>query len=98
MLVGRIIVGTFTFTVVCSVAMIFTLNGIPTHTSDIYNYLTSVFYCLTGAACLLVLVLLITIIRKTFTNELNQEMKQLVISEVTFVVTFILRTSLIICV
>jgi len=45
-----------------------------------------------------VLVLLITIIRKTFTDELNQEMKHLVISEVIFVTTFLVRVALIFCV
>ena len=44
------------------------------------------------------LILLIHIIRKAFTDELNQEMRQLVISEITFVSTFLIRVLLIILV
>ena len=40
------------------------------------------------------LTLLIRSISKTFTNELNQEMKQLIQSQSIFVATFILRSCL----
>mmetsp|Transcript_47434 Transcript_47434/g.62760 ORF Transcript_47434/g.62760 Transcript_47434/m.62760 type:complete len:117 (-) Transcript_47434:733-1083(-) len=63
--------------------------------SKYYNYSTATLFCCTGASCLTMLIFLISIIRRTFTDELNSEMKQLVITEITFVVTFLLRVILI---
>lgn len=63
-----------------------------------YNFSNATLFCCTGIACLVMLILLIRIIRKAFTDELNQEMRQLVISEITFVSTFLIRVILIISV
>ena len=60
-----------------------------------YNWSNATFFCITGIACFVMLILLIRIIRKAFTDELNQEMRQLVISEITFVSTFLIRVFLI---
>ena len=88
----------FTLIACVTLCTIFTISGIPDQMPRSYNLALAVFFCAVGAACLTMLVFLIIIIRKTFTNELNQEMKQLVISEVIFVVTFLLRVALILCV
>ena len=63
--------------------------------NNYYNYSTAALFCCTGISCLVMLSLLICIIRKAFTNELNQEMRQLIISEITFVSTFLMRVILI---
>ena len=88
----------FTLIACATLCTIFTISGIPDQMPRSYNLALAVFFSAVGAACLTMLVFLIIIIRKTFTNELNQEMKQLVISEVIFVVTFLLRVALIFCV
>ena len=98
-MLGRIILGIFTLLVVGFLIYAETYQGkIPAKTSNIYNFVTASFFCFTGLACLTVLIFLIKTIREAFTNELNQEMKQLIISEMTFVLTFLVRVVLIICV
>jgi len=64
-------------------------------TNRTYDILTASYFFLTGFACIVVLSFLISMIRKTFTDELNQEMKRLVTSQSIFVATFILRVGLI---
>lgn len=77
---GRVATCLVTLTAVATVAVIYSNyyinnDGWPITACLSYNYATAIFYCLTGIALLTVLVVLIRIIRKTFTNELNQEMK-----------------------
>ena len=69
-----------------------------TEMSKYYNVSNATLFCCTGTACLVMVILLVHIIRKAFTDELNQEMRQLVISEITFVSTFLIRVLLIILV
>ena len=66
--------------------------------SKYYNVSNATLFCCTGTACLVMVILLVHIIRKAFTDELNQEMRQLVISEITFVSTFLIRAILIVLV
>ena len=37
--------------------------------------------------------MLIRIIRRTFTNELNREMMQLIVTQIVFVATFVIRVG-----
>ena len=90
---GRISLLLFTVTAVLSLAINVSVNGIYLNTY--YNLSNATLFCCTGIACLVMLILLIQIIRKAFTDELNQEMRQLVISEITFVSTFLIRVILI---
>ena len=95
---GRISLLLFTVTAVLSLAINDSVNGITTEMNHYYNNSNATLFCCTGIACLVMLILLIHIIRKAFTDELNQEMRQLVISEITFVSTFLIRVILIILV
>ena len=53
------------------------------------------FFFITGGACISALGFLVHIIRRTFTDELNREMMQLLVSQIIFVFTFIMRVGLI---
>ena len=92
---GRIALGLFSMTAVFSLAINEGINRIETEMNTYYNWSVATFFCITGIACFVMLILLIRIIRKAFTDELNQEMRQLVISEITFVLTFLIRVFLI---
>ena len=48
--------------------------------SKAYQYTTLSFFLITGGACCIMLTLLIHTIRSAFTDELNREMKQLIVS------------------
>lgn len=50
------------------------------------------FFC--GVASLITLGFLVHVIKRTFTDELNREMIQLIVSQIIFVFTFILRCGL----
>ena len=95
MLAGRIGFVMFTAACLTSVVIDYGIHGRVEQMSPYYNYSTLTFFCLTCIACNVVMILLILTIRRVFTDELNQEMRQLVISEITFVGTFLLRVILI---
>lgn len=64
----------------------------------VYSYTTMTFFLGAGVACLVMLSLLIHIIQKSFTDELNKETRQLLLSQSIFVLTFLLRCCLIVLV
>ena len=49
-------------------------------TGPAYSYMTMFYFMITGIMCLVALTILIQTIKKTFTNELNKEMRELITS------------------
>ena len=49
-------------------------------TGPAYSYMTMFYFMITGVMCLAALTILIQTIKKTFTNELNKEMRELIAS------------------
>lgn len=60
-----------------------------------YNWLTLLLFLIAAIACVTMLFMLIYIIKKNFNSDLNQERKQLVICQSVFVMSFLIRFSLI---
>ena len=61
----------------------------------IYNSLTLVLFLIASIMCIIMLFMLIYIIKKNFSSDLNQERKQLVICQSIFVTSFLIRFCLI---
>lgn len=94
---GRLCLGVVSAAVILTAALILLVDNIhgTNGSSVVYDAVTDTFFAFTGIACVVVLAFLITMIRAMFTDELNQEMKRLIVSQSTFVATFVIRVILI---
>ena len=95
-MIGRLALYLISAIVVIAMILIMFLQRKTLCESKAYQYTTLSFFLTTGLACLIMLTLLIHTIRRTFTDELNREMKQLIVSQSIFVAIFILRGGFII--